>query len=327
MTDIDSYAKPGVRKKYSPVSAWFFPHPVAWIICTVLFFVEAVWIYWAGVDFILGSAWKLTLVVGFLIAAGALLAKANRDESAILVFSIAFIILFGKQMNVLNYLSLAIGMPWADAIFASADRALGFDWLALLALFNDSPRTAGWIYTVYNLLGTLMALTAVSLWVMGKFERLREYIFIFAVTGFVTIVIGALLPAGGTFFFYQPATEILANLPPEPGRFFLEHLVPVRNGELNIINMDQLAGLVTFPSFHTIMALAMTWAVRNTVVFWPFAAINLVLLIGTPVFGGHYLSDMLAGGVVFMFAAMLYYRLAGRTIGMQHIDRPFRLSS
>ncbi|MDE2380123.1 phosphatase PAP2 family protein, partial [Bradyrhizobium sp.] len=67
--------------------------------------------------------------------------------------------------------------------------------------------------------------------------------------------------------------------------------------------------VLTFPSFHTVAAIVYAWAV------WPIRSLRSVgalwngaMIVSTPVNGGHYFADILAGALV----AVLSIRLVGR---------------
>jgi len=77
---------------------------------------------------------------------------------------------------------------------------------------------------------------------------------------------------------------------------------------------------VTFPSFHTAMALTYIWGFRNTgPIGWGATLLNIVMLCAIPWIGGHYLVDMIAGAAVMLVslaivkgASILWkYRISG----------------
>jgi hypothetical protein len=58
----------------------------------------------------------------------------------------------------------------------------------------------------------------------------------------------------------------------------------------------QLAGIVTFPSFHAASAVIFLWALWSVCWMRPIAAITMgAMLIVTPFVGGHYFTDIIAG--------------------------------
>jgi membrane-associated phospholipid phosphatase len=67
---------------------------------------------------------------------------------------------------------------------------------------------------------------------------------------------------------------------------------------MQVIPVDDSTGLVTFPSFHTMLGLVLIWAVRKTVLFWPSLFLNGAMVVSTVAIGGHYLIDVVAGIVL-----------------------------
>jgi len=64
-----------------------------------------------------------------------------------------------------------------------------------------------------------------------------------------------------------------------------------------------MQGIVTMPSYHTVMAVLFTYAFRGTgLIGYAIAALNMIMLLSIPPIGGHYLVDMLAGGTLALAA-------------------------
>ena len=102
----------------------------------------------------------------------------------------------------------------------------------------------------------------------------------------ISAVIAGLLPAIGPFI---PGT--LPN--------FSVALLAVRSGTVSHIDVTQLKGIVTMPSFHTVLAILFTYAHRPpSRSFIPVAILNLVMLISIPFAGHHYVIDMIAGAAL-----------------------------
>jgi membrane-associated phospholipid phosphatase len=65
------------------------------------------------------------------------------------------------------------------------------------------------------------------------------------------------------------------------------------------VQLDHLMGVITFPSFHAAAALLFIWGLwRVAVVRWLSLFLNGIMLVATPVFGGHYFADVAAGLLV-----------------------------
>ena len=68
--------------------------------------------------------------------------------------------------------------------------------------------------------------------------------------------------------------------------------------------LDDLEGLVAFPSFHTAAGLLYIWAFWPLrLLRWPAIVVNCAMIATTPLGGAHYVIDLLAGAVV-AFAAI-----------------------
>ena len=64
-----------------------------------------------------------------------------------------------------------------------------------------------------------------------------------------------------------------------------------------------MQGLVTFPSFHTSLAIITTYAVRGIrFVTLPVAILNGLVIVSTLPEGGHYLIDVIAGAIISIIA-------------------------
>jgi hypothetical protein len=86
---------------------------------------------------------------------------------------------------------------------------------------------------------------------------------------------------------------------------FLDAFNALRDGSLTNIDVSSVQGVVSFPSFHTMLGILITYALRDTrPLFIPVAAINAVMIVSTLPVGGHYLADVIAGAAI--SAAAIY---------------------
>jgi len=61
------------------------------------------------------------------------------------------------------------------------------------------------------------------------------------------------------------------------------------------IPLHRMQGLISIPSLHAAMAVLLVHAMRGTRLLPVFAVLNVAMLVSTPLDGGHYLVDVLAG--------------------------------
>jgi membrane-associated phospholipid phosphatase len=79
----------------------------------------------------------------------------------------------------------------------------------------------------------------------------------------------------------------------------LEPLSSLRSGQIDSLALMDLRGLATFPSFHVCLALITAWALAPVPILGPLAVLlNAAVIVATIGAGGHYLPDVLAGGLL-----------------------------
>jgi membrane-associated phospholipid phosphatase len=175
---------------------------------------------------------------------------------------------------------------------------LGLDWFA----YHDWVRSAAalrWAtLAAYNSFGWQLVLVPCFLAACGASGRLMNF---FA-------AVAAILLAVDVIYLLWPADDAVAVLgasDPVPlswSRDMVQSIAartPTYDVTLN------RSGIVSFPSFHTAGVLIMLWALRRTVLLWPALAVNALLLLGVPAWGGHYFVDMAGGAAVAILAIML----------------------
>jgi hypothetical protein len=271
-------------------------------------------------DFRLGLAGIVVTVAFVAVYAGFAYANARspvrRDPQVMFALgSTAQIVMATAVMTPLTYVAGAMNFPLQDANLWAIDRALGLDWRAYVEYVNAHPLLANWLTYGYGMIRwPIFAIPAV-LAAVYRFERLQQFVFAFTIALIITTAISALVPAIGVFqqIGLDPAT--LPNLDPRAYLDQQRDLGPVREGVLRHLNLLNLAGIVTFPSFHACSAVLYAWALWP--VWWmrPFALLaNGAMMASTPVDGGHYFVDLGAGIAVAVFA-IVAARAVSRRLG------------
>jgi hypothetical protein len=199
----------------------------------------------------------------------------------------SLMLLLSTTICVLSYLCVAASGPLADPRLMAMDRALGFDWLASYRFVDAHPGLKRVLEIAYGSPVVQSAYFSILLGLMDRKDRLRDMFWLFGCGGLLACLGGLLLPAlGPSKFFGLDASFVPV----------MEHLLSGRDLTFNFSGMT---GVVSFPSFHTTMALVFVWGFRGTgPIGWLIAGVNLVMLCAVPYFGGHYLMDMIAGAAV-----------------------------
>jgi hypothetical protein len=241
----------------------------------------------------------------------------RRDPQVMFVLGgTAQIVLVTVVMAPLTYVAAAAKFPLQDANLLLIDRVLGFDWAGYVAFVNDRPLLATWLSYGYTMIRWPLFAIPVVLAAVHRYWRIAEFTLAFALALIVTTIISTLVPAIGVYqqIGLDPAT--LPNLDPRAYLDQVRDLEPVRDGVLRHLDLFGLAGIVTFPSFHATSAVLYAWA------FWPVrwmrpiaVLANGAMLASTPIDGGHYFIDLVAG-IILAVLAIMAARSIGRRLAM-----------
>ena len=261
-------------------------------------------------DFRIGLA-GLIVTLGFVaVYAGFAYANARsavrRDPQVMFVLgSTAQVVLITALMTPLTYVAAAASFPLQDGNLLAIDRALGLDWRGYVDFINDRPLLAAWLSYGYTMIRWPIFAIPVVLAAAFRFQRLQEFTFAFGAALIVTTAVSALVPASGVFQQIGLDPASFFNIDPRAYLSQMRDLGPVREGVLRELDLLNLTGIVTFPSFHACSAVLYAWALWP--VWWarPVAILaNGAMLASTPVDGGHYFIDLLAGVAVAALAIM-----------------------
>jgi hypothetical protein len=215
---------------------------------------------------------------------------------------------------VFTYLWATLPMPLHDAAYAKINTALGFDWARWFSWIAMRPLPRNILTAAYSSLPLQIFGSVFYFAHTGRNERNRELLWTVMLSALISAVISGLLPAIGPFM---------------PGAMpnFSVALVAVRSGTLSHIDVSEFKGIVTMPSFHTVLAILFTYAHRPpSRAFIPVAILNLVMLISIPFAGHHYVVDMIAGAVLAAFSIAVV-RAAGLGVAPKLPPRVFSQSA
>jgi hypothetical protein len=174
----------------------------------------------------------------------------------------------------------------------------------------------------YRAIHWQILLVVVALPLVGYHRKVAQFLCAFLLALKVTICISAAVPAIGVYGVMNLSPLDFPNIVDTgyPGGYAdtLRVAPMLRDGSLRMLDFFEMAGVLTFPSFHAISAILYVWA------FWPIQWLrpfnllcNGTMIVSTPVGGGHFLVDVIAGIAVaascISAARCLDMALAGRT--------------
>jgi membrane-associated phospholipid phosphatase len=219
--------------------------------------------------------------------------------------------LFPAVAAPISYVAASAALPLWDETFVSWDRRLGLDWMAWLASMNNHPMLHEVFAQAYSSFLPQAAVVILALALSGHLLHLRLYILSFIFTALITIAISAVLPAQGIWGYFQLSPSNYPNITPVTQELHLNIFHGLRDGSFRELVAQGAEGIITFPSLHTaggwLFIFAM-WPVRY--LRWVFLLLNLTMIVATPVDGGHYFSDVIAGTAT----AVLCWMAAARIV-------------
>lgn len=241
-----------------------------------------------------------TASIGLLIAALLLVSRmwwpSNLHPRLADAFgTVALVSLGGMSCGAVAMIGLRLRFPLADSMLQSFDHALAADGIAIV---DALLRQGQWLFTilafVYNLTIPAFILGVVALALKGDRVEAWRAAFCFVGTLLTTCLIAMLVPAKG-LGVWAPA-ELLERLPERSMRNFWPHFEQFYSGDHPVLRLEVVDGVVSFPSFHSIVGF-LTFAMwrKSLLTLAPAAAWLFFLLLAIFPYGGHYFVDMLGG--------------------------------
>jgi hypothetical protein len=255
------------------------------VIVAALGGIDYAWAHLLGIKISLN--YDIVLSVVALTGIYATLTKIGRlPRIAAFVLALARFIVTICVLVILSYLATSLDFPLIDQQLASLDQSSGLDWLAVFNWVKSHPAIDHISDLAYASHALQIYIILAVLCITKRFERVREFLFLFSATLFITIVISAFLPAAGAWVFYKV---------PEPVSYIADFNA-MRSGALTEIDMHKAAGLVQFPSFHAALGLIYIIAARGIYVIFPLSiCLNTLMIASAAIVGGHHFSDLIAG--------------------------------
>lgn len=309
-----------------PVSNW----PIwPWMLLAVLATADLVWLLATPISLTDRSIEIIVTLIPLTIAA---LLGAKRFERFDMVYvfcaGLAFIFVAWPTLRLFNHLSMTTAFPWADAMLSSWDEAIRFDWFAYI-YWLDGQR---WLLDIMN--WTYIGLNGYSIFFFAMLaafpdrrESCFEFIALFVVSATICMVIGMFFPAQAAMIYYAPDLSGFEHVHAGVGTYHIELLDILRETPAPILDLDHLPGLVTFPSFHTAMGVVLIYACRRRMVLLiPSLAINLSMIAATPLYGSHYLVDIIGGVAAALATIAIVRRLPSTRTPVADWDRWLRVA-
>lgn len=273
--------------------------------------IDVLWLATTPLSISSGSTWTILRLCA-CIALGIVLGRRTRDWPQLhtLMTGGTMLLAAWPALRLYNHLTMSVPFPLADATLAGFDKAIGFDWLGYLHWLDRHPVLIEAMSLVYGGLTFYSAILFLLL-ACGRqaAPRCAEFLKLFLITAIVCITMGMFFPAVSAVIYYAPPAGTFEFIPARTGAYHLQALQQLRSDPNLVLDLRDLPGLVTFPSFHTAMGVVAIWCARRERALLAISAVvNLTMIASTPLFGAHYGIDILAGAAIACLAIAALHR-------------------
>jgi membrane-associated phospholipid phosphatase len=290
------------------------PHPALWSVAIFVFLANGLWLILSD---------RLSVDPSFVIRSGAAVLAATAlitvriwrqstfDKKLHRLWALALVgtlgMLFSINFGVLNHLLMSIPFPLADSWLQHVDTYLPVSWLAYAKTMTADAWARQALFYAYQLISAYGLYVFIVYCVLaGKRLDLLELSYLLIATTIVCMLIASVFPAKAAFALLAD-DELRQRLPSGSGVYHISQLMSLREAAQVHLKLEQLQGLSTFPSFHTVLGLLIVWAGRfNPFIFLASAFAGTMVVASTPIYGGHYFIDLIAGLIVMILAVAVW---------------------
>lgn len=244
------------------------------------------------------SSFKPLPGAALLLVCGLLARRIGHAKIGTICEALALIFVHAATSLTIVMMLTALALPFADNQLAAIDGLLGFNAPAFVAAVGNNPFIVRPLAWAYASLGWQIVPIIVVLVGGGLCTRAWRTIAAMMISLAITVAIYPFVPAAGTLvhFGIQPADYPMIS----GGAWkFAQVIELIRDGGVRTLNDSLIAGLVSFPSFHTAAAVIFAWALWPVrAVRYPALILNALVIAASLLFGAHYLVDLIGGGIV-----------------------------
>lgn len=268
-------------------------------------------------------------LLSLALVAGGIFYQTYRKEPrlAAMLLGASFLCAFSAAASLLNYFLLTAHGPRIDTALAAADLWLGLDWMGMMTVMADYPALNRILFYVYNSVLPQIALMTVLLGWLGSAGKIYRFCIAVAAAALTCIAIWSLVPSFGAISVYPADT--FSHMTLALDSHYAAELVRMLAQGPGLITPHDTKGLIGFPSYHAVLALLLAWYARNLGrLFWPLAVLNMMVLVATPIQGGHHFVDVFAAVPVTAFALWLageFAQPSPKTSSMVNKQRTFTI--
>lgn len=210
-----------------------------------------------------------------------------------------------------SMLVLRWGFPQADLMLARTDAAFGIDVREIAAAVAGRQTISERLWIIYSnsIIYLLYAIPVLALF--GQRLAVWRAVFVFVGTLASICLLHGLVPAKGSYVLLDP--DLIARFPAGAGVYAFSTFDQFHGGTPEVLSFATLNGVACFPSFHTAAALIMAQLFWGWPLLRPTAAIWAgIVIFSTIPMGGHYVIDLVGGGLIFALWSTVAHLIVAR---------------
>lgn len=212
--------------------------------------------------------------------------------------------------GIISNAGLRLGAAPIDALLVRSDAVAGIKVDLAVRSLAAHPLAIDILAWAYNVSGAVVVALIAWTLVVGSRYKTWELVTTIIVAMQVVALISIAAPAVGAMQHLGLLDLQGAGLPVGAGVYHLEAFDRFHAGSDPVLRLSDMTGLVTFPSFHTVLALMVTQALAETRWRWLGAAWTATVIVSTVPIGGHYASDLVTGAAIWAGCAWLSRRIS-----------------
>ncbi|WEK00993.1 MAG: phosphatase PAP2 family protein [Candidatus Sphingomonas phytovorans] len=217
---------------------------------------------------------------------------------AIAIEGMTLVLASSMTVACLSILLATLAPPYVDHWLAAADAHLFpfLSWPDLAIALRGQPALTSIMCQIYSsLLWQPFALIGL-LALVGQADAIWRFLHIWILALSVCVTIFAVAPAVTAYVHYGFALSDFPALTVNAGWRPAEIIAQVRSGAIEDLNVSNMSGLITFPSFHSAAAVILAWSFqRIPLIRTPFILLNGLMILTVPMIGSHYFIDVCGG--------------------------------
>jgi len=198
-------------------------------------------------------------------------------------------LLFLPLTNLPMFIAARQRVEPCDALLARMDSALGYEAATVVGTIRDWPFLDRVLEVCYDALLLLIFLAIVVPPLYGRMDRSKMYGISCLASVIICFPLFLTFQAVGPWAYYNYTPSMAQGE-------YVKVFTALKTQGRFVVDLTYHYGLITFPSFHTVLAILAAFALRPIPYLrWPATVLASLVVLATLTTGWHYLIDVVAG--------------------------------